>query len=71
MHFNENTDREQAMTLEGTAVYRIMHPKSRKGPPTTKPVKAEPTFGSLRNVPLVITFIKCVACIYKGFSVWC
>ncbi|KAI7799173.1 uncharacterized protein LOC130567092 [Triplophysa rosa] len=40
MHFNENADREQ----EGTAVYRIMHPKSRKEQSTAKPVKTEPTF---------------------------
>lgn len=48
MHFNENADCEQAMTLEGTAVYRIIHPK--KG----QPVKPEPTFGMFRNMPFII-----------------
>lgn len=31
MHFNENADREQAVNLEGTAVYKIMYPKSKEG----------------------------------------
>lgn len=50
MHFNENADREQAMNLEGKAVYRIMYPKSKKGQPTVKSVKTEPTFGLFINV---------------------
>ncbi|XDV52485.1 hypothetical protein PO909_021212 [Leuciscus waleckii] len=36
MHFNENADREQAMTFEDTAVYTTMYPKSKKGQPTKK-----------------------------------
>lgn len=54
MHFNENADREQAMTFEGTAVYKIRYPKSKKGKPTAKPVKTEPTYGMFRNVTFII-----------------
>lgn len=63
MHFNENADHEQAMTFEGTAVCRIMYPKSKKGQPTTKPVKSEPTFGMFRNVAFIIN----TSCTLKKF----
>ncbi|XP_052443742.1 uncharacterized protein LOC127985712 isoform X2 [Carassius gibelio] len=43
MHFNENADREQTVNLEGTAVYKIMYPKSKKRQPTAQTVKTEPT----------------------------
>ncbi|XP_052458985.1 uncharacterized protein LOC128017581 isoform X2 [Carassius gibelio] len=47
MHFNENADHEQAMNLEGNAVYRIMYPESKKGQPI---VKTEPTFGYVKDL---------------------
>ncbi|XP_059378408.1 uncharacterized protein LOC132114317 [Carassius carassius] len=50
MHFNENADREQAMNLEGKAVYQIMYPKSKKGQPIVKSVKTEPTFGYVKDL---------------------
>lgn len=55
MHFNENADCEQAMTFEGTAVYKIMYPKYKKGKPTTKLVKAELTYGMFINVTFIIS----------------
>lgn len=50
MHFNENANREQAMTLEGTVVYKMVFPKAKKGQPTVKAVKTEPTFGYVSDL---------------------
>ncbi|XP_073700525.1 uncharacterized protein [Garra rufa] len=50
MHFNENADHEPTANFEGTAVYKIMHPKSKKGKPTAKPVKTEPTYGYVSDL---------------------
>ncbi|KAL1260280.1 hypothetical protein QQF64_008107 [Cirrhinus molitorella] len=50
MHFNENADREQATNFEGTALNKITYPKSKKGKPTAKPVKTEPTYGYVNDL---------------------
>lgn len=39
LHFNENSKRDQAVTRDGTPMYGISYPKSRKGAPIAKEVK--------------------------------
>ncbi|CAM4598848.1 unnamed protein product [Leuciscus chuanchicus] len=44
MHYNENSDRHQATTTAGQAVFKFVFPKSKKGECTAKPVKIDPTY---------------------------
>ncbi|KAA0702421.1 hypothetical protein E1301_Tti017039 [Triplophysa tibetana] len=44
MHYNENGDREQAVTTSGQAMYKIVFPKSNKGEATAKPQKTAPSY---------------------------
>ncbi|XP_057182524.1 uncharacterized protein LOC130549346 isoform X2 [Triplophysa rosa] len=44
MHYNENGDREQAVTTSGQAMYKIVFPKSKKGEATAKPLKTAPSY---------------------------
>ncbi|XP_056613533.1 uncharacterized protein LOC130429144 [Triplophysa dalaica] len=44
MHYNENGDREQAVTTPGQAMYKIVFPKSKKGEATAKPQKTAPSY---------------------------
>lgn len=50
MHYNENGDRERAVTTSGQAMYKIVFPKSKKGEATAKPQKTAPSYGMLYNV---------------------
>ncbi|CAM4649718.1 unnamed protein product [Leuciscus chuanchicus] len=43
-HYNENSDRHQATTTAGQAVFKFVFPKSKKGECTAKPVKIDPTY---------------------------
>ncbi|XP_063072440.1 uncharacterized protein LOC134463131 [Engraulis encrasicolus] len=50
MHFNENSERGQARTSTGEAVYKIQYPKSKKGAGVVKPVKTVPTFNYVQDL---------------------
>ncbi|XP_022098493.1 uncharacterized protein LOC110983498, partial [Acanthaster planci] len=39
LHYNENSDRQQATTQEGVKRYRLSKPKYKKGEATVKPIK--------------------------------
>lgn len=45
LHFNENTNREQAVTKKGEECYEIVFPKYKKGGYIVKKVTKSPTFG--------------------------
>ena len=45
LHFNENYDRAQAKTRDGTERIRIVFPKQKKGEFTPKPVPVAETYG--------------------------
>lgn len=45
MHYNENSEREQALTAEGEKQWKMKRSKARKGHRTVCPVMTEPTFG--------------------------
>ncbi|KAL1475488.1 hypothetical protein MTO96_037256 [Rhipicephalus appendiculatus] len=52
LHYNENADREQAVTKDGELRWKIRHPKAKKGEPVITSVKAEPSFeAGLRVLP--------------------
>ncbi|KAI7803826.1 hypothetical protein IRJ41_012114 [Triplophysa rosa] len=44
IHYNENRDREQAVTTSGQPIYKVVFPKSKKGEATTKPLKTPPSY---------------------------
>lgn len=44
LHFNENANREQAVSADGSLQFKIKHPKSRKGVKVVRPKQAEPTY---------------------------
>ncbi|CAN7976902.1 unnamed protein product [Ixodes persulcatus] len=44
LHFNENANREQAVSADGSLQFKIKHPKSRKGGKVVRPKQAEPTY---------------------------
>ena len=45
LHFNENCQRQQALTKEGEAKWTISYPKYKKGLPVAKEVKTAITYG--------------------------
>ena len=47
LHFNENANREQAITLEGEERFDVLFPKYKAGGCVVKKVKADPTFSKL------------------------
>ena len=48
LHYNENSEREQATTAEGTLRYNIADPKYKKGGYVVKKVSEQQTFSMLR-----------------------
>ncbi len=49
MHYNENSDRDQATTA-GQAVFKFIFPKSKKGECTAKPVKTDPIYSKMNRI---------------------
>ncbi|XP_068692699.1 uncharacterized protein [Montipora foliosa] len=45
LHYNENADRMQAVTIDGRPRYAIQFPKAKKGQPTVREIKTKPTYG--------------------------
>ena len=45
LHFNENNGRNQAVTKDGKARYRIVYPKFKKGGYTVRKISVECTYG--------------------------
>ena len=50
LHYNENADRMQAMTLDGRPCYSIRFPKAKKEGPAVRQVKTEPTYGRIKSI---------------------
>lgn len=50
LHFNENANKEQAVTKAGEQRYSIVFPKYKKGGYIVKKVNKDPTYGKLENV---------------------
>lgn len=44
MHYNENADREQAVTKAGEPKYKVVFPKSKRGVCVARPLKTQATF---------------------------
>ena len=47
LHFNENSDREQATLQDGTERFSIVFPKYKKGEHTVKKILVKCTYGEL------------------------
>ena len=45
LHFNENSNRDQAVTQEGTSRYKIIFPKYKRGGYVVRKVPTDPTYG--------------------------
>ena len=45
LHFNENSNREQAVTKEGDEQYDVVFPKYKKGGYIVRKVVEKPTYG--------------------------
>ncbi|KAH6921057.1 hypothetical protein HPB50_027950 [Hyalomma asiaticum] len=45
LHYNENADKGQAVTLSGELRWRVKHPKARKGEASVSSIKQAPTYG--------------------------
>lgn len=50
MHFNENANRQQAVTAEGDERFDVVFPKYKAGGYVVKKVKVDPTFSKLDPV---------------------
>ena len=46
LHYNENSDRLQNVTVDGRPRYSIKYPKAKKGGYALQPVKGPPTYGT-------------------------
>lgn len=46
MHYNENANRQQAVTSTGSLRYSVVYPKYKQGDYTVRPLKADPTYGN-------------------------
>ena len=49
LHYNENADRMQAVTIDGRPRYSLQFPKAKKGEPTVREIKTKPTYGKLNE----------------------
>ena len=49
LHFNENTNRVQAVTKQGTRRYDVVFPKYKKGGYVVKKVLTNATYGKVQN----------------------
>lgn len=47
LHFNENANRDQAITMEGEERFDVLFPKYKAGGYVVKKVKVDPTFSKL------------------------
>ena len=47
LHFNENSNREQAVTTKGEERYDIVFPKYKRGGYVVRKVLKDPTYGNL------------------------
>ncbi|KAJ8301015.1 hypothetical protein KUTeg_022534 [Tegillarca granosa] len=65
LHFNENSKRQQAVTRDGTPIYGISYPKSRKGAPVAKEVKVKQTFGYVNELMAELLLTREVHPTYK------
>ncbi|XP_049516299.1 uncharacterized protein LOC125942187 [Dermacentor silvarum] len=45
LHYNENADKGQAVTLSGELRWKVKHPKARNGEASVSSIKQEPTYG--------------------------
>ena len=66
LHFNENTNRKQAVTKQGTKQYNVAFPKYKKGDYMIKKVLVNATYGkAYRGLPC--TLLKMNFSIYIGY----
>ncbi|XP_068685181.1 protein lin-28 homolog A-like [Montipora foliosa] len=49
LHYNENADRMQPVTIDGRPRYAIQFPKAKKGQPTVREIKTKPTYDGRRR----------------------
>ncbi|XP_077065676.1 uncharacterized protein LOC143718542 [Siphateles boraxobius] len=50
LHFNENGNREQLTSRDGTPAYKIKYPKHKKGKHTIQPLKKKPSYAYVDNL---------------------
>ncbi len=60
MHYNENSDRDQATTTAGQAVFKFIFPKFKKGECTAKPVKTDPTYSKMNKYFFIYNNMKLI-----------
>jgi len=56
LHFNENTEREQAATQKGDMCCTVHYPRSKRGDFTARPVKTAATFGEWHSLEFFAVF---------------
>ncbi|CAN7939890.1 unnamed protein product [Ixodes pacificus] len=66
LHFNENANREQAVSADGSLQFKIKHPKSRKGVKVVRPKQAEPTYN---YVDLLLTETEKCCKLWRSFRI--
>ncbi|CAN7944942.1 unnamed protein product [Ixodes pacificus] len=66
LHFNENANREQAVSADGSLQFKIKHPKSRKGVKVVRPKQAEPTYN---YVDLLLTETEKCCKLWRSFKI--
>lgn len=54
MHYNENSNRLQAVTKSGRPVYSYSFPRARGGEAVIREKKTEPTYGELTMIYYII-----------------
>ena len=65
LHFNENTNRKQAVTKQGTKQYNVAFPKYKKGGYTIKKVLVNATYGkAYRGLPCTLSKMNSI---YIGY----
>lgn len=57
LHFNENSDRPQAVNRNGDPIYAVSYPKSRSGEGVSKEKKVQQTFGIFKIFYLIVQII--------------
>jgi len=59
LHFNENYDRAQAKTKDGTERIGIAFPKQKRGEFTPKPIPVPKTYAKNRGVNIIYFHVTC------------
>ena len=70
LHYNENSDRLQNVTVDGRPRYSMKYPKAKKGGYALQPVKGPPTYGTFIQFNIATLINKVGRMLYAKQDRW-